>query len=83
MAAQFIGEIPESKAAPHRHLYEESLIILKGSGYMWTENYKAKVTAGDIIFLPRKQMHSLQCLDPEGLYLVGIIYPGDNPSISY
>jgi CDGSH-type Zn-finger protein/quercetin dioxygenase-like cupin family protein len=83
MATQFIGEIPESKALPHRHLYEESLIILKGSGYMWTQNYKTKVTAGDIIFLPRKQIHSLQCLDPDGLYLVGVIYPGDNPSISY
>ena len=83
MATQFIGEIPQSKALPHRHLYEESLIILKGSGYMWTQHHKAKVTAGDIIFLPRKQIHSLQCLDPDGLYLVGVIYPGDNPSISY
>ncbi|WP_339670969.1 CDGSH iron-sulfur domain-containing protein [Dasania marina] len=83
MATQFIGEIPESKALPHRHLYEESLVILKGSGYMWTEGRKAKVTAGDIIFLPRKQVHSLQATDPEGLYLVGVIYPGDNPSINY
>lgn len=83
MATQFIGEIPESKALPHRHLYEESLVILKGSGYMWTDKHKAKVTAGDIIFLPRKQIHSLQCTDPDGLYLVGVIYPGDNPSINY
>lgn len=83
MATQFIGEIPQSKALPHRHLYEESLVILKGTGYMWTEDHKAKVTAGDIIFLPRKQVHSLQCTDPDGLYLVGVIYPGDNPSINY
>ena len=34
---QFIGHIPQSKPAPHRHLYEEALIVLNGAGYMWTE----------------------------------------------
>src|SRR6185312_14451415 len=31
---QFIGHIPPSKAAPHRHLYEEAIIILSGEGCM-------------------------------------------------
>ena len=83
MATQFIGEIPPSKAMPHRHLYEESLVVLGGAGYMWTENARARVRTGDIIFLPRKQLHSLQCTDPAGMYLSGIIYPGDNPTINY
>ena len=43
----------------------------------------ARVRAGDILFLPRRQLHSLQCTDPGGMLLVGVIYPGDNPSISY
>jgi mannose-6-phosphate isomerase-like protein (cupin superfamily)/CDGSH-type Zn-finger protein len=83
VATQFIGDIPLSKAAPHRHLYEESLLVLSGRGMMWTEGRKAPVNAGDVIFLPRKQIHSLQCTDPAGMMLCGVIYPGDNPSINY
>lgn len=83
VVTQFIGEIPLSKALPHRHLYEESLVILRGSGYMWTQDLKAKVSAGDIVFLPRKQQHSLECTDAGGLYLVGVIYPGNNPAVNY
>ncbi|MGI9332110.1 MAG: CDGSH iron-sulfur domain-containing protein [Gammaproteobacteria bacterium] len=83
LATQFIGEVPLSKAAPHRHLYEESLIVLRGHGMMWTETCKAEVGTGDVIFLPRKQSHSLQCTDPGGMMLAGVIYPGNNPSISY
>ncbi|MFT6956979.1 MAG: mannose-6-phosphate isomerase-like protein (cupin superfamily) [Halieaceae bacterium] len=83
VVTQFIGDVPLSKAALHRHLYEESLVILRGSGCMWTEKRKTLVKAGDVIFLPRKQIHSLQCTDPEGMMLAGIIYPGDNPSINY
>ena len=83
VVTQFIGEIPKSKAAPHRHLYEESLIVMRGHGMMWTEGRKAPVAAGDVIFLPRKQLHSLECTDPGGMLVVGVIYPGDNPSINY
>jgi mannose-6-phosphate isomerase-like protein (cupin superfamily) len=82
-ATSFIGEIPFSKAKPHRHLYEESIIVLAGSGTMWTENSKTDVNEGDVIFLPQKQEHSLQCTDANGMYVLGVIYPGDNPSINY
>ena len=83
VVTQFIGEIPQSKAAPHRHLYEESIVVLRGQGYMWTEDRKTRVNAGDVIFLPRKQLHSLECTDPDSMMLAGVIYPGDNPSINY
>jgi CDGSH-type Zn-finger protein/mannose-6-phosphate isomerase-like protein (cupin superfamily) len=80
---QFIGHIPQSKAAPHRHLYEESIIVLSGEGCIWTEDRKANVTGGDVIFLPRKQIHSLQATSANGMDVVGVICPGDNPSINY
>jgi CDGSH-type Zn-finger protein/quercetin dioxygenase-like cupin family protein len=83
VVTQFIGEVPLSKAAPHRHLYEESIVVLRGQGCMWTEGLKTPVAAGDVIFLPRKQVHSLQCTDPGGMLLAGVIYPGNNPSINY
>lgn len=83
VATQFIGEIPYSKVEPHRHLYEEALILVDGHGCMWTETRKTEVRAGDVMFLPRKQSHSLQCVEPGGMYVAGVIYPGDNPSINY
>lgn len=82
-ASQFIGEIPQSKAVMHRHLYEESLIVVSGEGQMWTESAKTPVKAGDVIFLPRKQTHSLECTNPEGMLVAGVIHPGDNPAINY
>jgi mannose-6-phosphate isomerase-like protein (cupin superfamily)/CDGSH-type Zn-finger protein len=82
-AAQFIGHIPKSRGEVHRHLYEEALIILSGQGLMWTEESCAVVEAGDVIFLPRKQAHSLECTHPDGMDVVGVIHPGDNPAINY
>jgi mannose-6-phosphate isomerase-like protein (cupin superfamily)/CDGSH-type Zn-finger protein len=83
VVTQFIGNIPLSKAEPHRHLYEEALIFLNGEGVVWTERTKTPVAAGDVLFLPRKQLHSVQCTTPGGFDIVGVIYPGDNPSINY
>ncbi len=83
VVTQFIGNIPLSKAEPHRHLYEEALIFLNGEGVVWTQHTKTRVAAGDVLFLPRKQLHSVQCTTPGGFDIVGVIYPGDNPSINY
>jgi mannose-6-phosphate isomerase-like protein (cupin superfamily)/CDGSH-type Zn-finger protein len=83
LITQFIGHIPRSKAAPHRHLYEEAIIVLSGEGCMWTEDRKTQVQAGDVIFLPRKQLHSLEATSADGIDVVGVICPGDNPSINY
>ena len=82
-AAQFIGHIPQSRAEMHRHLYEEALIVLSGEGILWNEESCTDVTAGDVIFLPRKHAHSLECIGAGGMDVVGVIYPGDNPSINY
>lgn len=83
VVTQFVGEVPKSKAAMHRHLYEEAIVILKGQGFVWTEDMKTAVRAGNVIFLPGKQVHSLECTNPDGMMLAGVIYPGDNPSINY
>jgi CDGSH-type Zn-finger protein/quercetin dioxygenase-like cupin family protein len=80
---QFIGQIPRSKAAPHRHLYEEALVILGAAGVMWTETRRARVRPGDLIFLPAEQEHSLQCTDEGGMELAGHFYPAGSPSVNY
>jgi CDGSH-type Zn-finger protein/mannose-6-phosphate isomerase-like protein (cupin superfamily) len=80
---QFIGEVPRSRAAAHRHLYEEAIMILAGEGYMWTEAARATVGPGDIIFLPRKQLHSLECTTAGGMRLMGAFYPAGSPAVNY
>ncbi|MCB2113502.1 MAG: CDGSH iron-sulfur domain-containing protein [Parvularculaceae bacterium] len=80
---QFIGEIPQSCAEPHQHLYEEAIVILSGEGFMHTQTRRAAVGAGDIIFLPRKQMHALECVSPNGMRLMGAFYPAGSPALNY
>ncbi|OGT79328.1 MAG: hypothetical protein A3H91_15765 [Gammaproteobacteria bacterium RIFCSPLOWO2_02_FULL_61_13] len=80
---QFIGEVPRSRAAAHRHLYEEAIMILTGEGFMWTEAARAAVQPGDIIFLPRKQIHSLECTSAAGMRLMGAFYPSGSPAVNY
>ena len=53
------------------------------AGVVWTEHAKTEVGPGDVLFLPRKLSHSVQCVVDGGFDVVGVICPGDNPSISY
>jgi mannose-6-phosphate isomerase-like protein (cupin superfamily)/CDGSH-type Zn-finger protein len=80
---QFIGHIPKSRAPHHKHIYEETITILSGEGYMWTDETKAEVKAGDTIFLPLKQSHSLEATNDEGMLLIGVFFPSMSPAINY
>ena len=80
---QFIGEIPLSRAAHHHHLYEETITVLTGEGFMWTDETKTPVRPGDTIFLPMKQHHSLECTTEAGMRLIGVFYPSMSPAINY
>ncbi len=79
----FIGEIPQSRAARHRHLYEETITVLSGEGFMWTDETKTPVMPRDTIFLPLKQAHSLECTSSDGMRLIGLYYPSMSPAINY
>lgn len=79
----FIGHIPLSRAVHHRHLYEEAITVLSGCGSMWTDQRKTPIAAGDTIYLPARQAHSVECTDPEGMLLVGAFYPSMSPAINY
>ena len=80
---QFIGEVPKSRAAFHHHLYEEAIYIISGSGTLWNQETKADVVPGDIIFLPERQAHSLECTDNGGMRLMGVFYPAGSPKVNY
>ena len=53
VSPKVIGNIPLSKAEPHRHLYEEALVFLNSAGMVWTEHTKARVGEGDVVFTPQ------------------------------
>lgn len=80
---QFIGQLPKSRAAMHRHLYEEAIVILSGEGKMWTGTKVADVKTGDVLFLPHRQGHSLECTNDAGMLLMGVFYPSGSPAINY
>ncbi|MGD8327643.1 MAG: CDGSH iron-sulfur domain-containing protein [Sphingomonadales bacterium] len=80
---QFIGEIPKSRAKHHRHLYEEAILVIRGEGFMWTDETKTPVKAGDVIFLPKKQHHSLECTSDGGMRLMGVFFPSGSPAVNY
>jgi len=80
---QFIGRIPPSRAPEHFHLYEEAICILSGHGLMWAGDTSTEVKPGSMIFLPRKQPHCLECLDANGMEIMGIFYPAGSPEINY
>lgn len=80
---QFIGRIPPSKAPEHFHLYEEAICILSGAGRLWNGDTSTPVGPGSMIFLPRKQRHSLECLSKDGMELMGVFYPAGSPAINY
>jgi mannose-6-phosphate isomerase-like protein (cupin superfamily) len=80
---QFIGSIPLSRAPEHFHHYEETIAVLSGRGFMWTGDEKAPVAPGSLIYLPRGQKHSLECIDPAGLLIAGMFYPSGSPAVRY
>jgi CDGSH-type Zn-finger protein/quercetin dioxygenase-like cupin family protein len=80
---QFIGEIPRSRAALHRHLYEEAIYVLSGAGVAWTETARAAIQAGDVVFLPMRVAHALEASAAAGLRLAGAFTPSGSPAINY
>ena len=80
---QFIGSIPLSRAPEHFHLYEEVICVLSGQGKIWFGEESTPVRGGNLIFLPRRQPHCLECTSEGGMDLLGMFYPAGSPAINY
>jgi len=80
---QFIGIIPQSKSPQHFHIYEEVITVLSGNGLMWAGEQSTPISAGSMIYLPRKQSHCLECQNEEGMHLIGHFYPAGSPAVRY
>lgn len=80
---QFLGAIPKSRAPEHYHEYEEAIAVLSGKGMMHTGDRSAPLGPGSLIFLPRRQMHCIECTTDDGLTLVGVFHPSGSPAVRY
>lgn len=80
---QFVGAIPPGRAPDHFHEYEEVLCILSGTGRLWAGETHAPVTRGSCVFLPRRQVHSLENTGSEELRVLGVFYPAGSPAVAY
>ena len=80
---QFVGSIPPGRAPAHFHEYEEVLCILSGVGRMWAGRESAPIGRGSCIFLPRRQVHSVENTGEGELRLLGVFYPAGSPAVRY
>jgi mannose-6-phosphate isomerase-like protein (cupin superfamily) len=51
---------PDGVQKPHHHKTEQCYMILEGKGIMEVDGEKAAVAAGDTIFIPSNNLHSLR-----------------------
>jgi mannose-6-phosphate isomerase-like protein (cupin superfamily) len=67
---------PGCRVAPHHHRQmEEIYYILSGSGVMTVGEEQREVGAGDAIFIPRGQRHTLENTGPEAIRLLLVCGP--------
>ncbi len=76
---QFVGAIPTGRAPDHFHHYEEVIVILEGSGRMWTGKRNTRIRPGSCIYLPPRQVHCLENTGDGELRLLGVFYPAGSP----
>jgi mannose-6-phosphate isomerase-like protein (cupin superfamily) len=80
---QFVGGIPQGRAADHFHHYEEVLVILSGTGTMWAGRTHTPIGVGSCVFLPRGQLHCVENTGRGELRLLGAFYPAGSPAVRY
>ncbi|MBX3280677.1 MAG: cupin domain-containing protein [Acidobacteria bacterium] len=80
---QFIGVIPQSRAAQHRHTYEEAIYILEGEGVFRAGDESCEFRPGASIYLPIGAGHCLENPHRKPVRLLGVFYPSGSPAVSY
>ena len=80
---QFVGSIPPGRAPDHFHEYEEVLVILRGTGRMWTGDVSTPIGPGACIYLPQGQVHCVENTGEGELRLLGTFYPAGSPAVRY
>lgn len=82
---QFAGEIPPGRAAPHRHEYDEVVLILAGTGVLHAGEQAGgdggyPLAPGRCAHLPPGLAHCLENTGSETLEVLGVFHPGGSPA---
>jgi mannose-6-phosphate isomerase-like protein (cupin superfamily) len=80
---QFVGSIPPGRAPDHYHNYEEALVILLGTGRVWSGESSTPIAPGSCVYLPRGQVHCVENTGASELRLLGVFYPAGSPGARY
>jgi quercetin dioxygenase-like cupin family protein len=82
---EFVGEFelaPGSRLEPHRHDTHEFYYILEGDAMMQIGDEEAKLSKGDLVHIPRNEVHSIWPTGPSerfrGLAFAMSFMPRDN-----
>jgi quercetin dioxygenase-like cupin family protein len=70
------------KGAPHSHTGEETIFILKGKAKVSSAKKEQTLEAGDLVYLPPKETHTMENSGEEELHFLWVYTPpGDEKSI--
>jgi quercetin dioxygenase-like cupin family protein len=80
VATQFVGEIPPGRAPEHSHLYDEVVLVLRGSGIAHLGGSDSKLSAGTCLHLPPGMPHCLENTGPQLMRVLGVFHPAGSPA---
>jgi mannose-6-phosphate isomerase-like protein (cupin superfamily) len=79
-ATQFVGEIPPGRAPDHSHPYDETVLVLAGSGLVHLDGASRPLAFGTCTHLPPGVMHCLENTGSGVLRVLGVFHPADSPA---
>ena len=79
-ATQFVGEIPPGRAPDHSHPYDETVLVLAGTGVVHVNGTSRALAPGTCTHLPPGVPHCLENTGSEMLRVLGVFHPADSPA---
>ncbi len=79
-ATQFVGEIPPSRAPDHSHPYDETVLVLEGTGKVHIDGASHPLVTGTCTYLPPGLPHCLENTGQDILRVLGVFHPADSPA---
>jgi mannose-6-phosphate isomerase-like protein (cupin superfamily) len=80
VATQFVGEIPPGRAPAHSHPYDETVLVLGGSGTLHLDGETFPLAPGACTHLPPGKPHCLENTGSSTLRVLGVFHPADSPA---
>ncbi len=80
VATQFVGEIPPGRAPDHSHPYDETVLILQGTGWLHAGGADHPLAPGTCTRLPPGLPHCLENTGTSIMRLLGVFHPADSPA---